>query len=498
MIKIFRFIAVVISIVTIIAMFGCNAVPDTDNNGDKQSNSDLQNTDAQTTPEILDTDLTMPSTVKFDGTTINIIIRSNYTTEFCADQMTGEQLNDAIYEREIETETTLGVDLNYITCETGSQNSTFHDRVRASVYAGDKEFDLVAGYAYYLPSLASEGVFSNWHNVENIDFTRAWWGSRSKMSDSLTIDGKLFFISGDASLLYIQKAFGVFANTTLLDENNIDINTLYAAVHDGTWTLDRLMQVSSDLSKDLNGDGFYTDADQYGFNLYLKTVADNFFYSFDTPIVTADNSGNYTISMNSERMSNVVSKLHSLVYQGNRSFLTTSKGTSVSFFTQRHTAFTLGGLEWYPSFSDMRDDYGVLPYPKYDTNQAAYKTGVSDTYSLFAIPVTCDITDAVGATLEYFGYLSYTNVTPVYYEIVLKGKASRDSESFKMLDIIHDSISFDLGFIYSSALGNPAWMFRTLLADSSSANFASFYAKNAEIYEKGLADLIDTYKKIGN
>lgn len=496
--KILRLTAAVLVFLTIAAIVGCNDTPEKENPVDTSEFTDLNTTAAETTPETKDTDLTLPDAVKYDGETINILIRSNYTTEFCTEQMTGEQLNDAIYGRESKTEETLGVKLNYITCEPGDLNKTFHDRIRASVTAGDKEFDLVAGYAYYLPALANEGVFKNWHNVENIDFTRAWWGSRSGMSESLTIDGKLFFISGDASLLYIQKAFGVFANTTLLSENNIDIKTVYTSVNDGTWTLDKLIQVSSDLSKDLNGDGLYTDADQYGFNLYLKTVADNFFYSFDTPIVTSDGKGNYTVSMNTERMVNVVSKLHSLVYEGNRSFLTTSKGTSVSFFTGRHTAFTIGGLEWYPSFNDMTDNYGVLPYPKYDENQSSYKTGVSDTYSLFAIPTTCSKTAAVGASLEYIGYLSYTDVTPVYYEIVLKGKAARDSESFKMLDVIHDSISFDLGFIYSSALGNPAWMFRTLLADASAANFASFYATNGAVYEKGLTDLIDAYKKLAN
>ncbi len=489
--KIIRLIAGILIIFTITTVVGCTKVPE-----NNQITNDSKVTETETTQENSDINLTLPDDINFNGETVNILIRSNYSTEFHTDSMSGEHLNDAIYVREGATEETLGVELNYISCDTGEANSTFHNRIRNSVVAGDKEFDLIAGYAYYLPTLASEGILTNWHNVDNIDFSRAWWGARSNMSDELTINGKLFFISGDASLLFVQKAFGVFANTTLLENNNFDSKTLYETVNNGKWTLDKLIEVSSNLSSDLNGDGIYNDTDQYGFNLYLKTVADNFFYSCDTPIVTTDNNGNYSINMNNERMLNVISKLHSLIYENNRSYVTTSKTSSVNFFTERHTAFTVGGLEWYPSFKDMSDDYGVLPYPKYDEHQESYKTGASDTYSLFAIPTTCDKTSTVGATLEYFGYLSYTNVTPVYYDIILKGKAARDSESYKMLDIIHDSMSFDLGFIYSSTLGNPAWLFRSMLANASSANFASYYATNGMTYENKLTDLIQQYNKL--
>ena len=103
-----------------------------------------------------------------------------------------------------------------------------------------------------------------------------------------------------------------------------------------------------------------------------------------------------------------------------------------------------------------------------------------------------------GSVVGKFGatYNSVTvyGTTPAYYEIVLKGKAARDSESFAMLDIVHDSISFDLGFFYSGALGNPAQMFRKLLADETSANFASYWGANGAALEASVKALIEAYK----
>ena len=57
------------------------------------------------------------------------------------------------------------------------------------------------------------------------------------------------------------------------------------------------------------------------------------------------------------------------------------------------------------------------------------------------------------------------------------------------------SISFDLGFFYSGALGNPAQMFRTLLKDSTAANFASYWESKGAALEASVKALIEAYNK---
>jgi len=451
----------------------------------------------ETEPPIpADDELLLDPTLRFDGQVLNMMIREEYKTEFMSEQVTGDVINDTAHNRDLMIEEDLGITINYIPVAQGSKNETYNDTIRNAVLSGTKEFDLTASYAYYTTALSTEGLFCNWLDIPNIDLSRVWWGSRSGMAEQLTINDKLYLISGDASFLYTQKAFAVFFNKTLLEESNIiQADELYQLVHDGKWTLDQMIAYSSSISSDLDGNGIYDDNDRYGLVTYLKTSVDNFFPCFGVNIVTRDASGNYAISINNEHTIGVTEKLNRLFYGDNRTYLVTKKAESVSMFVNDKAAFTLGGLEWYPSFAEMSSDYGVLPYPKYDENQENYATSVSDPYSLFGVLNTCDKLDMVGAALELYGYYNYTELTPAYYEIVLKGKSARDSESFAMLDIVHDSISFDLGFFYSGALGNPAQMFRKLLKDSTSANFASYWEANGTVLESNLKALIDTYNK---
>ena len=355
-------------------------------------------------PVPADDELLLDLTKRYDGQTLNMMIRQEYVTEFMTEHVTGDVINDAAYNRDVKIAEDLGITINYIPVSQGSKNETYNNTIRNDVLSAAKEFDVTASYAYYTTALSTEGLFYNWQDVSTIDLTRVWWGARSGMADQLTINGKLYLISGDASFLYTQKAFAVFFNKTMLESNNIvKSDDLYQLVHDGKWTLDKLIEYSSSLSTDLDGNGVYDGADQYGLVTYLKTSVDNFFPCFGVDIVTRDDQGNYQVAMNNEHTVAVTDKLNQLFYSDNRTYLVGSKGDSVKAFTGNHAAFTLGGLEWYPSFKDMESDYGVLPYPKFDENQANYSTSVSDPYSLFGILNTCDKIDMVGAAMELYG-----------------------------------------------------------------------------------------------
>jgi hypothetical protein len=50
-----------------------------------------------------------------------------------------------------------------------------------------------------------------------------------------------------------------------------------------------------------------------------------------------------------------------------------------------------------------------------------------------------------GAVLETLNFLTYKDVVPAYYEVTLKQKVSRDNVSSQMLDLILNSIYYDLG-----------------------------------------------------
>ena len=61
------------------------------------------------------------------------------------------------------------------------------------------------------------------------------------------------------------------------------------------------------------------------------------------------------------------------------------------------------------------------------------------------IPITNKNPEYAGALLESMASYGYNNVIPEYYEVALKRKSSRDSESLAMLDLIFSVRQYDLG-----------------------------------------------------
>jgi len=101
-------------------------------------------------------------------------------------------------------------------------------------------------------------------------------------------------------------------------------------------------------------------------------------------------------------------------------------------------------------YRDLETDIGLLPMPKYDSNQNGYYSMISSTWaSALVIPITNDKLEATGFILEALCAESMYTVRPAFYEQTLINKMMRDEDSSEMLDIILASRTYDLGAIYN-------------------------------------------------
>ena len=98
----------------------------------------------------------------------------------------------------------------------------------------------------------------------------------------------------------------------------------------------------------------------------------------------------------------------------------------------------------------------------------------------------------VGATLELMAAESYKQVTPVFYEVMLKSKFSDDPRDADMYDLILQSFVYTFGFIYSTqSIGAIGSLFRNMTID-----FAQKYEANETMYETALESLIDKLDEV--
>lgn len=104
----------------------------------------------------------------------------------------------------------------------------------------------------------------------------------------------------------------------------------------------------------------------------------------------------------------------------------------------------------------MDDDFGVIPAPKYDEKQDQYYANMANG-ELATLPRSYDPEriDNVGTLLEAMSFYTQYNVIPVYKDVVLDLKVSRDADSAEMLDLVFAGVTYDFGInVWQAELGN--------------------------------------------
>ncbi|MBO5274219.1 MAG: hypothetical protein J6I45_06365, partial [Clostridia bacterium] len=187
----------------------------------------------------------------------------------------------------------------------------------------------------------------------------------------------------------------------------------------------------------------------------------------------------------------------------NNSFVANSKSHE-KMFAENQSLFIVGNLGSANTFRSMEADFGILPTPKYNASQENYASSVSiHGASVISVPITSRNLEMVGVILEAMAAESKYTVIPAFYETVLKDKATRDLESVAMMDIIINSMTYDVGVYYSIAsfpdfflrITGSAYNAGHSSYPQQTSDIASFYAKYEKILNKGVESLIKSIDK---
>lgn len=429
----------------------------------------------------------------FGGRNFHLLTRQNYFHKFMPEDMTGEAVNDALYTRNTEIMERYNITMSYTApaCEWGSSSKTWNQDLETSVMAGDGAYDLVAGYASTVPEVVTKNILLNWHDVPYIDLSRPWWSER--VSEALTVNGKLFLLTGDYSLSLWDDMFGFLFNKQVALDYGIE--DLYELTRNGGWTMDKLAEFCSAVANDSNGDGTWDANDTYGLVSNWSTSIDTFQISCDMDLVSHKDDGGLEITMMSEKAVDILSRVTALYNDAHAAYAVDDAG----ILTTYDNMFSGGQALFYAIFfanitalRDMETDFGILPYPKLDEAQAQYSSTSRDNFDLFVLPIDVKDQEFSGIITEALCAESYRSVVPTYYDVVLKTKTSRDEESAEMIDIIRDSLTFDLGYLCSTSLNGLGHIFVNLVRNNST-DLASRYAGAEKAAQSALEEMLAAY-----
>jgi hypothetical protein len=390
-------------------------------------------------------------TLNFGDETVNIFAWEHTLPEFYVEEQSGNIVEDAVYTRNANTESRLGVKLEFTFAKGNSTAfKDFCNTLANSISVGEGAYDLIGCYLRSAGVLTLEHYLVDLLEVEHLDFEKPWW------SDSLlelnTINNRLYFTSGDiASTLIYQMMFIVYNNDL---GNQLNLTNPQALAIDGKWTQELLIEMSEGVYSDLDNDGAKSLNDRYGLFSITHPLLDIFYMGAGLNYVIPSSDGVLAISDDvlSDKSFAIIDRFNDLYHKSNDGFFI--KTASATLYADGNSLFyNVTGQHLAQQFRNSEINYSILPAPKFDETQENYRTPVAFTHTMYCIPIDAKNTEKSGAVLECMASEAYRTVTPALFETAFKYQYSKNPYDAELFEVIRDNVVFDIGRPFFDSLG---------------------------------------------
>ena len=412
------------------------------------------------------------------------------------EQIDGEPINDAAYRRTIEIENMFNITIKPIGAKAPAYDDDHIKFIRASVMAGDKAYDITFNTPRSNGVMAREGILYNLFEFPNIDLSEPWWDKN--FVDNSSIGGKIYQCGGDISLSFRYTVTSMFFNKQMLAD--LGLESPYTLIKNNQWTFDKLSEMAKTVYAEMNEAGDLSVTSVIGIAGY-DGVLNQALAAAGVPFVTKDENDIPQLAFYSERTVEVFEKLietlydKTLLYNWQSASVVGAGGVSGQRkFLNNQLLFYWNEMYNAVALRQMDTDFGILPPPKFDSNQSRYYISINNQQAcVLAIPKYSnqDEHPYIGAVVSALATLGKNYLTPAFYDITLKGKITRDEDSSDMLDIIFDNVMIDQGRMYN--IGNMSSAINTMMQQNN-RNIASWWASIETVAQNDIDKMVADYE----
>jgi len=406
---------------------------------------------------------------------------SHWDGEITVEDLSSEVLNDSIYNRERFVEDRLNVEITNVAVE----QSEYNQKVITQMTAYENTYQIYAASTVWFASTAfDEGYLYDLYDLDYLDLEKPWWSQH--FTEAASFKDHLYLATGSLSLSLTRFLFAIYYNKDLAAdyaETIPELENLYEIVESGKWTYDKFYELGSGIYKDANGNSISDEEDIYGISLINGIATDTIWSGFDLTIFSKDESGWFYLDINQDKLYSCLDKMIDLLFNTQGCYVPANHEDGAlkeiaDKFAGGSILFMINKLHEAEgeTLRNMQNEYGILPYPKYDENQKEYYSYAHDQYLSFSIPQTNPSPDIATAVLEAMASYSYRDTMPAYLNLALKGKYMSDAYSRNMIDLVVSGFKLDSNWIYCQELGGVGSAFRDLLR-TGSTSYATTYTK---------------------
>lgn len=404
---------------------------------------------------------------------------NNYFPE---ESLEGAVLQDAAVERNATVSEYLGVDFYLI----NAPDINLVNNLRASMQSGDDSYQMVMTHPYiYVDAMLTEGMLLDLSEQTAINTDAPYWNGQ--LMEQLSIKDKMFLGYNDFSL----------ANTWLITFNKdihktYQMENVYELVDNKGWTLDKMISMASVVSKD-DGDGKWTNLDTYGFAGYCQLPMISFMIGSDIDIVREDENGVPYIALAAEQNEKTIALAEKLraLYLAEYTYMWPVGAAQTMSITDGRALFMMSPSSSLKNYLESEVSFGILPYPLYDENQENYR--MVSWNGFVGIPSTVENAEMSAEVLELLAYHSGP-VKEAFFEILLGTQIAEAPEDARMLDLIWQTQTNDVGQVFASCspeLGKLLYCMETFALGQG--KYSSFIKSNTRSAERAIQMM---YEKI--
>ncbi len=317
---------------------------------------------------------------------------------------------------------------------------------------------IYAAHNRVIPMLAIKGYAVDLNTLtgdRTLNFDKPWWPSG--MDDGLSVDGKLYFATGDISMKYIESLGVIFYNKAIIEKAGISENALFRAATTEKWTLTEFEKYIHDAYGSLNGNTVY------GFALGPTAEYAEFFFESSSfkPTATLKGKTEFSITDESAEAENAAfTSVRSFFSSGYNSVSWNNAHSGGRLFSEGRAAFTAAPLS-YSAELNGKINYGIIPVPKYSEAQST-STPLIGGYTLYSVCSSLSDEGRVHAAsvLQSLGAASANILLPAYTSTAMKTDYRIENLSIYVLDSVKKKGYFEVLDTYFPVLAEPGAMLK--------------------------------------
>ncbi len=417
-----------------------------------------------------------------------LVYNNNVQTTYFSEEIeslyetTDDKIREAVDMRNREIEDKYGITVKAVAVDNVVTS------LRTSL-AADPICDAAMPFMSGVVAFAEDGNLYDLCEFEGyLDIYAPWWDQNA--NESLSIAHKIYFSTGDISIMQRIVSNGIAFNKKLMANYYPDVN-MYELVDSGEWTIDKLYEMSKAVTHQVEDDGVMDEHDFWG---CLGGGAALYFGSGE--MVMGKDANDYPIVTigKSERTVNVAQK--ALTYANEKGTWTVNVSDfsdqtdkwnkTVQMFGEDQVLFYCFAFSALKKFRPYDVTYGIVPIPKYETEQEGYYCRCSNLAYGVCIPENVENAEFSAYMLDLMAAGGKNYLTKAYYDATLKGKDMNTLDDERMLDIIFSGIHYDLAHVYNILDG--------VFSVSSPDQFVSNLQSILPAAESKIEEIIERYE----